>query len=98
MRKSIPSFLLISLLLVASWAALPGTPALAYDAGNALDFDGYGDYAGGSGVSTTLSTITIEAWVYHRTVPASSQRYVRIGSDIVTLRQIEERLEPGSLS
>jgi len=77
---------IILLLLVASFVAFCGISAFADGAGNCLDFDGTGDYANGSGISTSLTNIILEAWVYHRTLPASNQRYVTVSGEIAVLR------------
>jgi hypothetical protein len=66
---------------------VPGISAVASGSGNCLDFDGSGDYAGGSGITSTLSTITLEAWVYHRTLPAAVQRYVTVDSEVAVIRR-----------
>ena len=52
--------------------------------GNALDFDGISGY--GRTVRTTdLETFTIEAMVYPRSLPGTSQRYLTLGSDTIIL-------------
>ncbi|NVO04228.1 MAG: hypothetical protein HXX09_16160, partial [Bacteroidetes bacterium] len=54
----------------------------------ALSFDGSTQYvSGASGISTSLTAITIEAWVYHNTLPAGTiQRYVTINPEVACLR------------
>ncbi|MFZ4520480.1 MAG: LamG-like jellyroll fold domain-containing protein [Bacteroidales bacterium] len=54
----------------------------------ALSYDGVNDYvSGASGISTSLTAITIEAWVYHNTLPAGVvQRYVTINPEVAVLR------------
>ena len=54
----------------------------------ALSFDGVNDNVSGtSGISTALTAITIEAWVYHNTLPAGAiQRYVTINPEVAVLR------------
>jgi len=54
----------------------------------ALSFDGVNDYVSGTtGISTSLTAITIEAWVYHNTLPAGVvQRYVTINPEVAVLR------------
>jgi len=56
-------------------------------AGNCLEFDGTGDYISGSGIDTSMGAITIEAWVYHNSLPAGDiQRYVTIAPELAVLR------------
>ena len=54
----------------------------------ALSFDGVNDYVSGTtGISTSLTAITIEAWVYNNTLPAGTiQRYVTISPEVAVLR------------
>ncbi|MEI7452587.1 MAG: LamG domain-containing protein, partial [Candidatus Falkowbacteria bacterium] len=54
----------------------------------ALSFDGVNDYVSGTtGISTSLTAITIEAWVYNNTLPAGTiQRYVTIQPEVAVLR------------
>ncbi len=54
--------------------------------GYALEFDGINDYVSGSGLITQNSAYTIEAWIYHNSLPASSQRYVTISPEVAVLR------------
>ncbi|MBM4404117.1 MAG: right-handed parallel beta-helix repeat-containing protein [Candidatus Cloacimonetes bacterium] len=55
--------------------------------GNCLKFDGVNDYVSGSGIDTSLSAFTLEAWVYHNTLPAGAiQRYVTISPEVAVLR------------
>lgn len=55
--------------------------------GTALSFDGTNDYVAGSGFSTSVSAITIEAWIYHESLPADEiQRYVTISPEVAVLR------------
>ena len=53
-----------------------------------LSFDGSTQYVSGTtGISTALTAITIEAWVYHNTLPAGTvQRYVTINPEVAVLR------------
>ncbi len=55
-------------------------------AGNALAFDGDLDYVNGSGITATLVAFTIEAWVYHNSLPQEVQRYISIAPDMAVLR------------
>ena len=52
----------------------------------ALSFDGVNDYVSGTGISTSLTAFTIEAWVYHNTLPAVVQRYITINPEVAVLR------------
>ena len=54
----------------------------------ALSFNGTTQYVSGTtGISTALTAITIEAWVYHNTLPAGAvQRYVTINPEVAVLR------------
>ena len=53
----------------------------------ALSFNGSTQYVSGStGISTALTAITIEAWVYHNTLPGTVQRYVTIQPEVAVLR------------
>ena len=54
--------------------------------GTAIEFDGANDYVSGTGLDTTLSAITIEAWVYHNSLPGTVQRYVTISPEVAVLR------------
>ena len=53
---------------------------------NCLDFDGTNDYCSGTGVSTSLTGITIEVWVKHNSIGNTIQRYVTVGSEVAVLR------------
>jgi len=86
MKTKTHSSPIIFSLLAVFFVAFCGIPAFADGAGNCLDFDGTDDYADGSGISTSLTQITLEAWVYHRTLPDSVQRYVTVGSEVAVLR------------
>lgn len=74
--------------LMANDVSLSGTGWDGYfgGCGNALDFDGTNDYANGTGISTSLTNITLEAWVYHRTLPASNERYVTVKGEVAVIR------------
>ena len=53
--------------------------------GSCLFFDGNNDYLDGSGIPTNLSEFTIEAWIYHTSLPSSIQRYVSIAPEVIVL-------------
>ncbi|MFZ4548410.1 MAG: LamG-like jellyroll fold domain-containing protein, partial [Bacteroidales bacterium] len=55
-------------------------------AGNCIDFDGVNDYVSGSAIPASLPAVTLEAWVYHRTLPAEVQRYVTISPEVAVIR------------
>lgn len=92
MKTKTHSSPIIFSLLVASFVAFCGAPAFADGGGNCLDFDGTDDYANGSGISTSLTNITLEVCVYyHRTLPeVSNQRYVTVGSGVAVIRRSGE--------
>ena len=53
----------------------------------ALSFNGSNQYVSGTGISTALTAITIEAWVYHNALTAGSiMRYVTIEPEVAVLR------------
>ncbi len=52
----------------------------------ALSFNGSTQYISGAGISTSLTALTIEAWVYHNTLPSVVQRYVTINPEVAVLR------------
>ncbi len=55
--------------------------------GTALKFDnGSWNYVLGSGIDTNLIAITLEAWVYHDSLPPHVQRYITIGSEVAVIR------------
>ncbi|MCX6270714.1 MAG: right-handed parallel beta-helix repeat-containing protein [Bacteroidetes bacterium] len=54
--------------------------------GTALEFDGNDDYVSGTGISTSMTAITIEAWIYHYSLPGVIQRYVTISPEIAVLQ------------
>jgi len=85
-RQPLTRALRLLVVLLVSLVALSGSQVIASRSGNALDFDGTGDYADGSGISTTLSAITLEAWVYHRTLLADQQRYVTVRDEVAVIR------------
>jgi hypothetical protein len=70
--------LLASALLLAS-----AGPAMA---GNGLICEAVGDYAEGTGIPTTLTNVTLEAWVYHDAITNRIERYVTLGSGAAVLR------------
>jgi len=56
------------------------------EAGNMLKFDGELDYVEGAGISHTLKAFTIEAWVFHNSLPQEVQRYVSIYPEAAVIR------------
>lgn len=82
------SKLLKSLLLLMVLAISIQLQAQTESPRKALSFDGVNDYVSGTtGISTALTAITIEAWVYHNTLPAGVvQRYVTIQPEVAVLR------------
>ena len=62
--------------------------AQTQSAGTFLLFRGTNQYVSGTtGISTSLTAITIEAWVNHTTLPAGTiQRYVTINPEVAVLR------------
>ena len=69
--------LTLNVQLYAQPACYPGT---------ALEFDGINDYISGTGINTGLTAVTIEAWIYHNTLPGVVQRYVTISPEVAVLR------------
>ena len=55
-------------------------------AGDCLVSGASGDVASGSGFPTTLTNITLEAWVYHDTLPSRIERYVSVGNEVAVIR------------
>ncbi|MBN1340520.1 MAG: hypothetical protein JXA03_14420, partial [Bacteroidales bacterium] len=51
-----------------------------------LDFDGANDYVSGTGIDTTLTAITLEAWVNHDTLPVEIQRYITVQPEMAVIR------------
>jgi len=84
------SSLLSMPLALVTVVALNLTPASAAGSGNCLDFDGINDNLGGGGFPVGQTSITLEAWVYHRTLPAHQQRYVWLelsgGGEVACIR------------
>ena len=54
--------------------------------GACLAFDGENDHVSGSGIDSTLSNITLEAWVYHNSLPAEVQRYITVSPEVAVIR------------
>ena len=54
--------------------------------GTALEFDGTDDYISGNGIADDFSAFTLEAWVYHNSLPAEIQRYITIAPEAIVLR------------
>jgi len=55
--------------------------------GNCLEFDGIDDTVTGTGVNTSITTFTMEAWVYHNTLPTGAiQRYLTLRPEVAALR------------
>ncbi len=63
-------------LTLTALLAIPLPPALAAGSGNCVDFAVGGDMLFGSGLTSGMTAITLEAWVYHRTLPSHPQPYV----------------------
>jgi hypothetical protein len=65
---------------------------------NTLQFDGSGDYLDylDPYACEITNTFTIEAWVYHNTLPGSVQRYVTLGANIACIRH-DGANSPGQL-
>ncbi len=81
------SKLLKSLLLLMALAINIQLQAQTQSPQKALSFDGVNDYVSGTtGISTSLTAFTIEAWVYHNTLSAVVQRYITINPEVVVLR------------
>ncbi len=54
---------------------------------NCLTFDGTDDYVSGTGINTSRTAITIEAWIYHNTLQAGEiQRYVAVSPEVAVIR------------
>jgi hypothetical protein len=60
-------------------------PLAASFPGNCLYFEA-GDYVTGTGISTSLSSLTLECWVKHDAVPTSIQRYITLKGESAVLR------------
>jgi hypothetical protein len=71
---------LITILLLFSSFNIYAQPS-----GNALYFNGNYTYAPGDGISTSLSHITLEAWVFHTVVDGSIQRYVTLYPEVAVI-------------
>ncbi|MCX6304051.1 MAG: T9SS type A sorting domain-containing protein [Bacteroidetes bacterium] len=69
----------MSIVSIQSFAQTPGPRT-------ALTYDGVNDYVSGTGIPSTLTAFTIEAWVYHNTLPAAVQRYITISPEVAVLR------------
>ena len=54
--------------------------------GTALEFNGSNSYVNGTGIDTTLTAITIEAWVYHNSLTGRVERYISINPEMAVLR------------
>ncbi len=54
--------------------------------GNALNFDGSGDYVTGTGINTSLTAFTIEAWINHNSLNGTVQRYITLAPETAVLR------------
>jgi hypothetical protein len=82
------SKLLKSILLLMVFAIGIQLQAQTQSPQKALSFNGVNQaVSGATGISTSLTAITIEAWVYHNTLPASVvQRYVTINPEVAVLR------------
>ena len=80
--------MLKKLLLISVGIMMMVSVAYAADdfPGTALKFDGVNDYVSGSGLPTTMSNITLEAWVYHNTLSNHIQRYVTVNSEVAVIR------------
>jgi hypothetical protein len=77
----------ISMLLMA-FAISIQLQAITQSPQKALNFNGSTQYVSGTtGISTSLTAITIEAWVNHSTLPTGAiQRYVTIQPEVAVLR------------
>lgn len=69
---------------------LPGTHLYSQPAGfpgTALTFDGTNDYVSGSGFNTSITAITVEAWVNLNSLPVDEiERFVTINPEVAVLR------------
>ncbi len=83
--KDFKNLLLLKLFMVMV-VLLIVTPGYAQHSGSMLDCKNANSYATGSGISTPLINITIEAWIYHRNLSPEVQRYVTIGSEVAVIR------------
>jgi uncharacterized protein (DUF2141 family) len=54
--------------------------------GTCLEFDGSGDNIQGTGMDTTMTQVTLEAWVNHSDLGNSIQRYITIQPEAAVLR------------
>ncbi|MEI6435057.1 MAG: LamG-like jellyroll fold domain-containing protein [Bacteroidota bacterium] len=54
--------------------------------GTAIKFNGANNNISGTGIDSTMTAITIEAWVYHNSLPGFVQRYVSINPEVAVLR------------
>ena len=54
--------------------------------GTALSFAAAGQYVSGTGINTGITAITLEAWIYHNSLPNQVERYITIGSEVAVLR------------
>jgi len=55
--------------------------------GTALEFDGVNDYVTCTGIDTTMTAISIEAWVKHNQLtPGTIQRYVTVSPEVAGIR------------
>ncbi len=54
--------------------------------GTALSFAAAGQYVTGTGINTGIAAITLEAWVYHNSLPNQVERYITIGPEVAVLR------------
>ncbi len=70
------------LCLLLGWIILP---LAAVFPGNCLYFE-QGDYVTGTGITTSLSAVSIECWVKHDALPISNQRYLTLKGEVAVLR------------
>ncbi|MEI8047237.1 MAG: LamG-like jellyroll fold domain-containing protein [Bacteroidota bacterium] len=54
--------------------------------GTALSFAAAGQYVTGTGINTGIAAITLEAWIYHNSLPNQIERYISIGPEIAVIR------------
>ena len=54
--------------------------------GTALSFAAAGQYVSGSGINTGITAITLEAWIYHNSLPNQVERYITIGPEVAVIR------------
>ncbi len=54
--------------------------------GKALQFFEAGQYVSGTGINSGITAITLEAWVYHNSLPNQVERYITIGTEVAVLR------------